>query len=124
MQPDPVHLADIVERADMIARSLEGRTEEEFVADDDLHDAVTYRLAIIGEAARNLSEELTAHHSEVPWRRIVAFRNFALHEYPAIDLGRVWTTATDDAPRLRTQVMAILDDDFPLVAAALRDRNA
>jgi len=38
----------------------------------------------------------------------VAFRNFAVHEYFAVDWQIVWVTATEDVPLLREKVTALL----------------
>jgi uncharacterized protein with HEPN domain len=59
------------------------------------------------------SPELQQRHPEVPWADIVAFRNFLVHEYFGIHWPIVWQTATDDAPRLRSQIAEILLAEFP-----------
>lgn len=67
-----------------------------------------HRLIVIGEAAAHISPETRAAYPEIPWRRIVAFRNFAVHTYFAVDWSIVWITATEDTPALREQVAEVL----------------
>jgi uncharacterized protein with HEPN domain len=67
-------------------------------------------LEIIGEAARHISEELRTQHPEVPWREIIAFRNFVTHAYWGIKVERVWQIIESDLPPLQVQVESILDD--------------
>lgn len=43
----------------------------------------------------------------------MAFRNIAVHAYFSVDWPTVWVAATDDAPALRTKVVAILAAEFP-----------
>ena len=75
--------------------------------------AVLHELTVIGEGAARLSEDFRTRHPEIPWTKIVAFRNFVVHEYFGLDWQIVWNTATDLVPVLRSQVSAILDSEFP-----------
>jgi uncharacterized protein with HEPN domain len=45
---------------------------------------------------------------EVPWPKIVAFRNILVHAYFGIDWHEVWTAVRKQAPELRHQAAAIL----------------
>ncbi len=53
----------------------------------------------------------------MPWADIVAFRNFAVHSYPAVDWIIVWTTATEEVPVLRRQIASLLPRGDPDAAA-------
>ena len=46
---------------------MAGMTYESFVADTKTQDAVIRNLEILGEATKNLSEELRAKYPAVPW---------------------------------------------------------
>jgi len=71
--------------------------------------SVLYSLAIIGEAANRVSPERRARHPEIPWSRIIAFRNFVLHAYHRIAADRVWD-AVEQLPRLEANVHVVIDD--------------
>ena len=58
-------------------------------------------------------ENVALSSSQVPWAKIVAFRNFVVHEYFGLDWPIVWDTATILVPDLRTQITAILQVEFP-----------
>ena len=113
MRRDKLYLADIVEAADAVAAFLAGAERERFLQDDLLRSAVLQKLSIIGEAAARLSKEFRAHHADVEWRDIVAFRNIAVHAYFAVQWSIVWTTATQDVPVLRQKISQILAAEFP-----------
>jgi uncharacterized protein with HEPN domain len=81
MQRELLYLRDIVAAARALPGFLQGVTLETFLASDLLRSAVMHKLTIIGEAAANLSPELRARYPEVPWRQVVAFRNFVVHAY-------------------------------------------
>jgi uncharacterized protein with HEPN domain len=77
-----------------------------------LRSAVVQKLAVIGEAAARLPGTLHTAHAEVPWSRIVAFRNILIHAYFGVDWDVVWISATKEAPALRKQVTEILRTEF------------
>lgn len=108
MRREALFLADIVEAADAIARSLDDRTYDDFLADDDVRASTLYRLVVIGEAARMLPPVLKDRYPALPWHSIVGFRNRAVHAYFGMDWEIVWDTATAAIPVLRQQVAAII----------------
>lgn len=108
MRRDELYLTDIVEAAESVAAFLSGRSRETFLHDDLLRSAVLHKLTVIGEAAARLSADLRSRHAEIEWGDIAGFRNIAVHAYFAVDWSIVWVAATQDAPRLREQVLRIL----------------
>ena len=50
-----------------------------------MQDAVIRQLEIIGEAARNISDELTEKHPELPWLEMRVIRNKIIHDYLEIN---------------------------------------
>ena len=81
MRRDQQRLNDILEALDWIAKTLTGRREADFLADETLCYAVAQRLTVIGEAVARLTAEITARHNSVPWLDIVGLRNILVHEY-------------------------------------------
>lgn len=78
---------------------------DSFVADLRTQWAVEMGLIRIGEAVNRIPDEVLELFSEQPWRRIVAMRNFAAHQYDDLDPRRVWRTVTRDVPRLRAYLV-------------------
>jgi uncharacterized protein with HEPN domain len=103
-------LQDILEACDSIHAFLEDVDEPEFRGDDLLRSAVLLKLLVIGEAASQLGKPFHDEHEHVPWEDIVALRNLLIHQYFRVDWSIVWTTATEEVPRLRDQVANILDE--------------
>jgi len=52
-------LALLIARAE---HSVTNRTFDELVANDEAYDALTYRLAMIGETCKKLPDEIKARH--------------------------------------------------------------
>jgi uncharacterized protein with HEPN domain len=112
MRREELYLRDIVEAADHIAGFIAGFDPPGFQESELVRSAVVQKLAIIGEAAARVSDELKARYREIPWPKIVAFRNILVHAYFGIDWVEVWLAASRQAPELRNQVAAILRAEF------------
>ena len=61
-------------------------------------------MEIIGEAANHLSESLKNENQEIEWRKIVAFRNFLIHEYFGVDLELLWGITQNNLEDLKLVV--------------------
>ena len=112
MRREELYLRDIVEAADAIARFIEGAPRAKFLRNDLLRSAVLQKLTIVGEAAARLPGSFRKSHPAVEWADVAAFRGLAVHAYFAVDWTIVWTTAIDDAPRIRQAVADILAAEF------------
>jgi len=62
-------------------RQLTAGGRQQFEHDRSAQQAVAYNLAVLGEAARALSEPLRERHPQAPWRDVIAQRNVVVHEY-------------------------------------------
>lgn len=111
MRRDTYYLTDILEAAEAIEGYLLGVDEGQFFASGLLKDAILMRLTQVGEACARLSEPFKMAYPHVPWRKVHAFRNIAVHAYFSVDWAVVWQLATVRVPELAEQVTQILDDD-------------
>ena len=66
---------------------------------------------MIGEAASRIGPEFQREHAEIAWREVVAFRNFAVHAYFAVEWRIVWITAIEDVPSLVGRIARLLDGE-------------
>jgi uncharacterized protein with HEPN domain len=97
---DIATVSDIVDAGRKIHNFIAGFDEGSFAEDEKTVSSVMYQLTVIGEAATWLSEPFKDKYSDVPWRQIVATRNFLIHVYDQVNLKRVWNTATIHVPEL------------------------
>ena len=84
---------------------------EAFGKNLQVQDAVVRNIEIIGEAVRQLDRMapgFTEQHPEVPWAQMRGMRNVVVHQYFDVDLKVLWTTATDDLPKLKRQIDQLL----------------
>jgi uncharacterized protein with HEPN domain len=113
MSRDDVYLIDILEAARLAMEYVRGKTREEFLNDVQVQDAVMRRLAIIGEAARRVSEATRQNMPELAWREMVGMRNIVVHEYDDVDLDVIWDAVTRDLPPLASALTRRVPPEKP-----------
>jgi uncharacterized protein with HEPN domain len=104
------YLEDIIEAAEKIDRYTSGMTYEEFADDDKTVDAVLRNFEVIGEAAKNVPDDVQQEYQHVPWSEMAGMRDKLIHGYATIELEIIWTTVEDDVPMLREQLEAVRND--------------
>lgn len=109
MATDNAYLRHVLEAILQIEKYTAGHTEDSFVNDDLVSDAVVRQIEIIGEAAGNLSPELKALSPSIPWGDATDMRNFVSHEYFRVDLKIVWQTVIESIPEMKAEVLRLLE---------------
>ena len=102
-----VLLYDIKEAGDAILDLASQHTYDDYRTLRWLRSSIEREFIIIGEAlnaAFDIDATLPIHR--VP--EIVAFRNFLVHRYRAVEAERVWGFIQRDLPRLLAEVRALL----------------
>jgi uncharacterized protein with HEPN domain len=105
---DAAYLLDMLQAAQAIARYVENKSHQQYMADEILRDAIERRIEILGEAARKISDSFKLAHPEIPWRKIVAQRHVIAHDYGEIDHAVLWTVATVHVPDLINQLKPLV----------------
>jgi len=104
MSRDAVYLQHILECIRKIeSYATVGR--EEFMKTDHWQDAIIRNFEIIGEAAKQLSDEFKAANAEIPWRNVAGFRDVLIHDYMGVDLNAVWQIIENELPALKENVI-------------------
>ena len=71
-------------------------------------DATLRKLQVIGEAVKNLSEDVKSRQPQIPWKQIAGLRDKVIHDYFGINLAIVWAVVDRDLPELAIAVAALL----------------
>jgi uncharacterized protein with HEPN domain len=100
MKPIEDYLRDMLENAEKALSFVEGMDYEDFCTDDKAVYAVIRALEIIGEAARQIPENVRQSHPEIQWREIAAMRNKLTHEYFGVNTKVIWRTVHEDLPTI------------------------
>ena len=87
---------------------MQGYDDESFYRDKKTKDAVVRNFEIIGEAARQVSSDFKAEHSEIEWREISDLRNKIIHEYFGVDYVILWEIIQLNLPSLRDKFFTLI----------------
>ncbi|MBI3442562.1 MAG: DUF86 domain-containing protein [Candidatus Sungbacteria bacterium] len=109
MVKDPkLFLKHILGGVGQIEEYVRDISKEKFLASPQIQDAVMRRLAIIGEATKNLPSDLREKYAQIPWNNIAGMRDMLIHEYFGVDMELVWNTIQKDLPVFKAHVENIL----------------
>lgn len=104
------HIQDAIDRAVTYLQDLPDSAT--FEQDWKTQDAVVRNVEIIGEAAGKIVKadpSFPDRFAEVEWAQMRAMRNKMIHDYFEIDPEVVWQTVKADFPKLRREIVAILE---------------
>ncbi len=103
---------DILDAITKIEEFTNGMGPDEFASDDKTVSAVVRKIEIIGEAAKNMPEEITKRHNDVEWGKVAKMRDKLIHGYFETDSVVVWKTIREDLPVLKEKIKKIIDFDI------------
>lgn len=101
------HILECTQKIEMLVTKLENF--DVFSENWIEQDAMTRNFEIIGEAAKNISEQTTQKYPEIEWFKLKGMRNLIAHEYFGIRMETVWDTAVNDIPILKKQIQKIIE---------------
>ena len=107
MRSDFVYVEHVLESIDAIIEFSTGMSREELDSNRLKQSAIVREIEIIGEAVKNMSDELKGKHKEVEWREIVGTRDKMIHHYFGVDLDIIWNIVRINIPDLKKKMLRI-----------------
>ncbi len=104
------YVQDILDSINDAGNFIEGMDFEDFIKDKKTIYSVVRAIEIIGEATKNVPEQIRKKYPDVPWKKMAGIRDRLIHEYFGVDLEILWSTAKEDVPQLRIPVSKVLED--------------
>ena len=104
-------IKDILDAIEKIEEFVAGMDFEEFRDDDKTVSAVVRKLEIIGEATKNIPDEVRQKYPKLPWREMAKIRDKLIHGYFVVDHQIVWKVIEEELPLLKLQIEKILQGE-------------
>ena len=82
---------------------------EEFSMDDKTVFAVVRALEIIGEATKQIPDDVRKQNKDIPWKDMAGMRDILIHDYFGVDPETVWLTATKKIPDVQPLIQTLLE---------------
>ncbi len=96
---DPIlYISDIILSMERVKEYITGLDFQHFKWDYKTVDAVIRNFEIIGEATKNLPNEIKDKYPSIPWEEMYRLRNRISHEYFGVDYEIIWDIATRHLP--------------------------
>jgi uncharacterized protein with HEPN domain len=105
------YLRHILDEAQYLTDASREVNWAQFSTDETLKRAFVRSIEVIGEATKNLSNDLRARYPGVEWRAMAGMRDQLIHGYFGVDYEIVWDVATEKAPELAEQIRTILEQE-------------
>lgn len=106
-----IFLDDMLESMYRIVEYIGNKDLIEFKQNRMLVDAVVRNFEVIGEAAKNIPEDVRLKYPEIPWKKMYSLRNLISHEYFGIDYEMLWEIANTDLPKNAEALSGIIDSE-------------
>lgn len=105
------YLQDILEATSDIESFIQGISAENFLHNHLVRNAVTRSLEIIGEAAKNIPDEIRNKYSEIPWKSMAGMRDKLIHAYFGVDYESVWKVATERLIEIKKPLIKFFEEE-------------
>ena len=104
-----IYLEDILLSISRIHEYIGEMEFAEFKRNYLVVDAVVRNFEIIGEASKNVPENIRRKYPFIPWKKMIGLRNLITHEYFGIDYEMIWTITKENLPQNKADIQIILE---------------
>ncbi|UZQ55800.1 DUF86 domain-containing protein [Trichothermofontia sichuanensis B231] len=108
MLRDKQTLVDILTAIQQILKYVQDINQTQLKQDDEKQAAILYRLIIIREATKHLSDEFRERYPAIPWRQMAGLRDVVIHDYDELDFDILWNVIHINLPDILPEIQAIL----------------
>jgi len=108
MRDYTIYLKDILTAIQSIEEFIAGMDLNSFQEDDKTASAVMRKLEIMGEAVKQIPDEIRQKHPKVPWKEMAGMRDKLIHFYFGVDYHLVWKAITERLPHVKQEIEKVL----------------
>ncbi|MBO7615188.1 MAG: DUF86 domain-containing protein [Bacilli bacterium] len=108
LKNDNYYAEKAIEQINVINDYVKSKSYEDFICDNQLVDAVMFRLIQMIENIRKISTNFKTKNPQIPWGKIIGFRNGIVHEYGKTDYTIVYEVITENLNQLKEVLSSII----------------
>ncbi len=105
-----LYIKDILDSCVYIEEFVSEMNFDNFNNDIKTKSAVVRQFEIIGEAIKNISEDIREKYPNIKWKALAGMRDKLIHGYFGIDYYLVWDTIKNEVPVIKETMKSILND--------------
>jgi uncharacterized protein with HEPN domain len=106
-------IEDIRLCCEKVLRYTSGMSREALAENELVTDAVLRNIEVIGEATKNLPDDVRATMPDIEWKKIAGMRDWLSHVYYRVDSDIVWDVVETKIPELLRAIQGFQDEDQP-----------
>ena len=103
-------LHHILDELDFLLSESANTDLDNFLKDEKSKRAYARSFEIIGEASKNIPEDIKERYSSIEWKSMARMRDRLIHHYFGIDYELVWNVVCENIPTLKDQLKKMLQD--------------
>lgn len=103
------YLTDIIDAMEKAQTFIANLSYNQFTKDDRSVFAVIRALEIVGEATKNIPDNIRKENPDIPWKDMAGMRDVLIHDYFGVDIETVWLTVTKKIPEIKPLLQKILE---------------
>ncbi len=103
-------LSHIIDEINFIMSESSTTNIEKFLNDEKLKRAFVRSFEIIGEASKNIPDNIKELYPEIEWKSMARMRDRLIHHYFGVDYELVWNIVCENIPVLKVQLEKILQN--------------
>lgn len=101
------HILDSINAIEEFSKNI---SKKKLVSNRLKQSAIVREIEIMGEATKNISEQLKHKYKKVEWKDIAGTRDKMIHHYFGVDLNIVWDIVKKDIPILKKSIIEIKNE--------------
>ena len=101
-------LNDIQEAIKRVENYTKNVSYTSFAQDTKTQDAVVRNIEIMGEAVKNLSDNLKKKSEQIPWKKLAGIRERVIHSYFGVNYDIIWASAKKDLKEVSSEINILL----------------